>query len=567
MPTLTDREFADHFRLRHRAGVPADERAERQQQLFAHVHDPAAVSEVQRNLGFDGGREAMTTLADVAKAITRTQSAGLDRQATSGQMTLRDDPLLRWTEVPGTVPRAGRVPPQVLRDMAQQDPIIQSILQVMKNRAVRHTKFVASGVQAMLEGAEGFDVVPTFQDPSIPLTAAQMREKMEIVSFIQNSGNAARFTADGVPNREDEGREGFSQLMAHIVNQRFILDAVAIEIQRSLNRKKLTGLYVADGATIARVDKRLWPYGEVPEAALDPGAAFVQVWRNQIVAVIGSNDLLYDYANPRDTIGMRGYGISETEMSMRLTTGILNILTSNNAIFDRGSVPPGILYLLGNMNSNDLTAFQQEWDAYRLGAGGSHQLPALNIRDPQGKIGFLKTNSEITEMQFDKYANFISALRCACFGVDVTEINMSAFGGNNASLNSGKDSQTKIDETKNRAFIPFMMRAQQNLNDIIGPFYGNRWQVSFVGLQKQDTKEMREMFAKVATVDEMRQVIFKMPAIGGIVGSSIANSPALAQMAIAAIKDGAVDSDGDGKLSAKEVVEGSAKKEAAKGAT
>jgi hypothetical protein len=546
---LTDKEAADLYRLRHEQDIPLAEKAEMNASLHQHFIDPDQVSKFQQALP-DGPKQSMALLEQVTKAITqsnRTQGAekGLTRRSAF------DDPQMTFQIVPGVVPKTGKIPPEILRTMSAQDPIIEAILQIQKNRTLQHADFIKSGVQAMLEGRQGFDIVPTFKEAWEDLTPAEENERQQVADFLMNSGDAPRFTFDGSPNREDMKREHFEQNLAHLVNQRYVIDAISIEIERNRTGRKLKGLYVVDGGSIYRTDPRSWPLGVNEFALANPKAAYVQMYRNQIVTTLGSEDLYYDYANPRDAIGLRGYGFSETEMSIKLTTGILNVLTTNNAIFDRGAVPPGILYMMGQVNSDSLLAFQEEWDAHRLGAGGAHGLPAMVMNDPNAKLGFLRTDSNPSDMTFQSYVNFLAAIRCAIFGIDVTEINVSPFGGSNGGLNSGKDTQTRIDESKNRAFKPFLSRLERIFNEILGGAWNNRWRFTWVGVEREDPGVLRDTFMKVATVDEMRQTIFKMRPLTGIVGGSLASNPAVSQMTIAALGHGMADSKGEGNFTGK----------------
>ena len=556
---LTDSEYGKAYPDRNNPGVPADEQRDIQAALHAHVYDPAAVRALQQNMP-QGASEGVQSLVEIGKAI---ETANRYRRPEQGvpRKTLQFDQLMTWTEVPGTLSRRGRVSPLILRAMADQDPLIQSILQNKINRSNMHTTFVESGIQAMLEGLKGFDIVSTLKKPWDALSEGEERERHAIKDFILNMGDVGRFGEGDKPNRDDLGRESFPQVMSQLVRQRFVIDAIAIEIQRSLNRKKISGLYVVDGASIMRTDPSEWGYLELPESIKNPNARYVQVWRNQIVTSLGSEDLAYYYANPRDAIGQRGYGISETEISMKLTTGILNVLSTNNALFDRSALPPGILTMFGQVNQNQMLEMSQEWDAYRGGAGGQWGFPMINIRDPQGKLQYLRTDGQPSEMVFSAYVNFLAAIRCAIFGVDVNEINVSPFGGNNSGLNSGKDHQSRVDETKNRSHYPFMSMVATIINEIIAPNWGGRWRFTWVGLQQDDPAEMRKVFQANATVDEVRQTLLRMPPIGGIIGGSLSNSPALAQMNLAAIKDGAIDANGDGQINASEVKSASGKQE------
>lgn len=526
-------EFREAFNNRRLA--PPDERREMERAVQSHLLDPGATKQMMGNLP-GNVNEAGLWLEQIAKATVmhnRTQrpELGTDRRA------VFTDPVLQWTDIPGTLPKLNRLHPSINRAMAAQDPLIQSILQNKKNRMVRHSGEARFGLQAAIEGAEGFDIIPLFKERWDELTPAEEAERREIIEFVINSGDAPRFQTNGLPNRDDLSRETFGQMLSIWVEQRYVLDAVAIEMVRTRNGRKLSGLYSVDGGTILRTDDRSWPYQDVPEAIRNPRARYVQAVQNRLYTSFGSNDLYYDYANPRDAIGSRGYGFSETEMSVKLTTGILNVLTTNNAQFDRNAIPPGILLLFGQINSNQLVDWQAEWDAYRLGAGGGFGLPALNIADPQGKVQYLRTDGDPSEMVMSTYINFLAAIRCAIFGVDVGEVNVSAFGGNNSNLSSGKDHQSRVDETRNRSFLPDMKRVANMYNEILSPMLGGRWRFGFTGLIKENPEDIWARNEKISTIDEMRVLNGQKP-LGGVVGAALASNPSISQMSTLAAKDG-----------------------------
>lgn len=540
---INDREY--EFNWRNRGRATPDERADMNRQLSDHVRDDSAMRSLipQMPQGMGEAGEWLNRIAKATELANRTQrpERGTDRRA------ITSDPTMSWRDIPGLLPKFGRIGPSLLRAMAMQDPLIQGILQNKKARMSRHAKLVRAGIQSAMEGAEGFDFYPTYKDRHEALTPEEEQERQALARFVLDSGDRPRFTGDGSPNRDDLSRESFEQMLAIWVEQRYVLDAVAIEIVRTRNGRRLSGLYAVDGATIARTDPAAWPYLDTPESRDNPRARYAQVYQNRIYTTFGSEDLYYDYANPRDALGQRGYGISETEMSVKLTTGILNVLATNNALFDRNALPPGLLLMFGQINSNQLVEWQAEWDAYRLGAGGQYGLPALNIRDPQGKVDYLRLDGAPSEMVFSAYISFLGAIRCAIFGVDASEMNMSAHGGNNSNLKSGDGFKDRASESRQKSFIPDMQRVERMYNEILGPATGGRWQMAFTGLVKEDPEAIWKRVSMTASYDELRGLNGQKP-VGGLLGSLPANNSALSQMILASLKDGAISISKDGAI-------------------
>ncbi len=540
---LTDREVALLYPLRKRSDLPAPEKREIENAWSNHWIDPAQVQSMTPYLP-QGPTEASDALMLIGKAIQGQNRMGLQEKGTT-RSALYNDPLQRISAVPGTLAKLNRANANILREVATQNPIIVSILNMLKSRLGRYCRPVRDGLEAMLKGVEGFDVWPRGRNRWDELSVKEEATREEIINFLLNSGDLGRLEGQGIANRETLRREPLKRMAHMYVEERYILDAYALEIEYTRNRSKLSGLYLVDGATILRTDSREWPYGRAPFSADNPDAAFVQVFNNQVVATFGSDDMMYEYANPRAALGYQGYGFSETEMTLRLTTGILNVMTTNNAMFDRSAIPPGILALTGNINTKNLVEFQQEWDAYRTGAGSQYGLPVVNLRDPQSKISFVQTSGMPSDMTNSTYISFLAAVTCATFGVDVTEINSSPFGGNNSALNSGKDTQTRLDEGKNKTVPPMVEGFFAPYQELVKMNWPG-WEVTPVGLRREDTEKLTQIFLASATVDEVRQVKLGMPKLGGVIGAALHSNSAISQMMIASMGHGNIDANGNG---------------------
>ncbi|WP_230679107.1 hypothetical protein, partial [Streptococcus pneumoniae] len=82
-----------------------------------------------------------------------------------------------------------------------------------------------------------------------------------IIEFVKYSGDTPRFRTDGLPNSEDWERDTFAQFLSKIVQERFVIDAIAVELVKTRNQKQLSGYYVVDGARIYKTAYKDWPYG------------------------------------------------------------------------------------------------------------------------------------------------------------------------------------------------------------------------------------------------------------------------------------------------------------------
>ena len=320
-----------------------------------------------------------------------------------------------------------------------------------------------------------------------------------------------------------------------------------IELERTRDGRSLSGFYVLPGDTIHRIDAAQWSRMNNLVAQENPNAKFAQAIQDTIYTTYGSNDLYYDYVNAQDGLGMRGYGLSEVEMCARLTIGVMNVMTHTSSLFDRNAIPNSIMVLKGMINDSVLTEFGESWSGYRLGAGGDYMFPILNFRDPASSAELLNVQNQPQDMAFTQFLSFLGAIDCSVFGIDASEINLSAFGGNNAGLSSGKDTDVKLNDSRNRAFLPMMMRLEHLFNTILQPLIGDDWEFKFIGLAKMEIETMRELVEKSVTVNEARTGILGMaPMDDDLAGTSLLNNPAISQLRLATVKDGVADLNGNG---------------------
>lgn len=540
----TDTEIANGWST-FRRSIPEDERQEIKTELAKTFYDPARAREFAQQLP-RGMQESQGFINTVEKAIKQANRSSLADRSGGGRKAVYVNPNKTWVEIAGVRSRRGQIPPAVLRQMRRDDPILLSIIQNLKNRAQAYAKPVEKGLSTLLQGIEGFDFRPRYKPVHEPLTEAEERKRRRFTQFLLNGGDAPRFTADGSPNREDLERETFSHNMNLIIDQRYTFDGVPIELERTRDGRSLSGLYVLPGDTIHRVDRAEWARMNNPIARENPEARFAQVIDQTIYTTYGSNDLHYDYVNAQDGLGMRGYGLSEVEMCARLTVGVMNVMTHTSSLFDRNAVPNSIMVLKGLINDQALSEFTETWNGYRLGAGGDYMLPVLNFRDPSSTAELINVSNQPQDMAFRDFLSFLGAIDCSVFGIDTSEINLSAFGGNNANLSSGSDTETKLTDSRNRAFLPMMMRLETLINTVMMPLIGEDWEFKFVGLAKMEMQLLKEITERSVTVDESRRGILGIEGHpDSLVGDSLLNNPGISQMKIAAVGKKAIDKDGN----------------------
>lgn len=534
--SLTDSEVQKAY-FTSLSSPDAKERAEAGALLGRHYVDEGAVRKMVEVLP-PGVAAGQGWLSQIEKARVNQTALGIKSKSRPGMRDSFDgDPLDLNTAIPGTRSKRWRAPDEILRTVAESNPLIIAVLAHFTNRTLSHARPIEPGINAILNQPRGFDIVRRGQPVYQELSEDDEREKQHIVDFIANSGDLPRFDPEGGPTREDFGRDPFRNFLSKIVFDRFVLDAIAIELTKTRNRKRLSGIYVADGGRIYKTAHRDWPYGYARDIE-DEKARFVEVYQNKVVNTFRADELYYSYSNARSGMRYNGYGISEVEMTLRLTTGILNVIANANSMFDRNALPEGFLVLQGFVNDEALVSLSEQYQAYRMDPGGSFGLPVIAFRDQGAKADFLRIGKGPEDMEMQVYTNFNYATTSAVFGIDVVELNGSSFGGQNGGLNSGKDTKARLEESRDRGWYPWMGTAAEIINDIYSPILGEKWRFVWRGIDRADSDRMWELYQKVHGNDEARVGLFASEPVGGVVGNSLIDNPSISQMTAAIVKDG-----------------------------
>lgn len=537
---LTDREVEQAQATARLAILPA-ERTEAQGQVLEHFRDDGLARRFGEVLpqGVAQG-QAWSQAFERALRLNRGtvgQRPDAPRRP-GGRETVDFDPFGRPAEVPGLRPRGTKFPGAVLREMGRQNPIASSCIAHYRNKTLAFADPVNRNHRAILNQEEGFDIVLRDRPLHQELSDDDKRERRAIIDFVLLSGDAPRFHEDPRATSAFLRRDPYDAYLARLVNDRFVEDAIAIELQRSRNGRRLRGYYRVDPDSVWHVTPEGDP-GWQPGQIRNPRAVFAQAYNRQIVTELDANQLYYARSNPRLELGAGDYGMSEVESTFKLAVGMLNILTMTNAHFDRAALPEGFLVLSGYFNEEALTYLRDEYAAYRMDPGGGFGLPILSFRDPQAKASFLETSRGPKDLEHSLYANLLIALTCAQFGTDVQDINASPVGGNNAGLSSGKNHKEREEGSRGRGFRPWMKKVARIQNDILAPVLGEKWVFVLHGLERYDPAWLAEVYTATHTLDEIRSSFFDSPALGGYVGGVPAQNPAVSQLALAAAKDGA----------------------------
>lgn len=413
-----------------------------------------------------------------------------------------------------------------LRNMVTQTPILNAVIMTRVRQVQRFCRIAEKG-----NDAPGFEI--RHVDRNHQLTKSESESVHLLNRFMLNNGWEFKPRL-----RKSLRRDSLSQFMAKSVRDALALDSAAIETEWKRDRKLgIDGFYAVDGATIRLCTEEGYR-GDDEVFAL-------QVVNGQIRSAYTHQDLIYEPRNPRTDVNGAGYGISETELLIRVVTGYLNAMTYNVRGFDSNAIPKGMLHLTGNYDDNDIKAFRRYWNALVKGINNAWVLPVMVSKDQESKAAFERFGVEFNEMYFAKWMTFLTSIICALYGMSPSEINFDSFSGGNTSPLAGSDTGEKLAASKDSGLRPLLAQYENTFSDFVIAEFSEDLVFRWTGLDPEDAQAKQEMRKAVLTVNEIRAEEGK-EAMKGPLGDCPVN-PALIQpwMQLNGMGGGAMGEGGD----------------------
>lgn len=395
-----------------------------------------------------------------------------------------------------------------LRMMVNQTPILNGVIMTRIRQVQRFCRIAEKG-----NDAPGFEI--RHVDRMHQLTKAETESIGLLNRFIMNNGWQFKPRL-----RKSLHRDSFSQFMAKSVRDALTMDSAPIETEWKRDKGLgIDGFYAVDGATIRLCTEQGYRGDDAIYA--------LQVVEGQIRSAYTHDDLIYEPRNPRTDVNGVGYGVSETELLVRVITGYINAMTYNIRGFDTNSIPKGMLHLTGNYDDNDIKAFRRYWNALVQGVNNSWVLPVMVSRDQESKAAFEKFGVEFNEMYFAKWMTFLTSVICALYGMSPSEINFDSFSGGSTSPLAGSDTGEKLAASKDSGLRPLLAQYENVMSDFVIAEYSEDLVFRWTGLDPEDAQQKQEMRKLVLSWNEIRAEEGHEAVEGPLGDAPVANPAAL----------------------------------------
>lgn len=390
-----------------------------------------------------------------------------------------------------------------LRAMVDQTPILNAVIFTRVRQIQRFCR-----VSDRNTDVPGFEIRHIDKNHEL---AKDEQDSIELLNrFIMNCGWEFK------PRRRKAlKRDSFATFMAKVTRDTLTLDSVGIETEWKRDQALgMDGFYAVDGGSIRLCTEQGYE-GDDEIFAL-------QVVQGRISCAYGYDDLIYEPRNPRTDVRVCGYGMSETELLIRVVTGFLNAMQYNIKGFDNNAIPKGMLHLTGNYGEQDLAAFKRYWNSMTKGVNNAWSLPVMVSKDQESKASFEKLGVEFDEMYFAKWMTFLTSIICAIYGMSPSEINFDSFTGGATSALGGSDTAEKLAASKDSGLRPVLSYFENLMTDYVIGDFSDKYVFRWTGLDPQDAEKKHELRMAISTVNEVRAEEGKPP-LAGLLGDAPLN--------------------------------------------
>ena len=307
------------------------------------------------------------------------------------------------------------------------------------------------------------------------------REKMNVI---------ARFLLDGGEDGNAWDGDTFDMFLKKIAEDSLTLDQAAFEVVRN-NGGVPVEFIAADGATF-RVAST---YNQEQEPGLmerTPSRGYLPKYVQIIDGEIDNDyypwELCIGIRNASTSIYENGYGKSELEALVQIVTWMLYSDTYNGKFFSQGASPKGFLKVAGNVNSNRIQEFRQQWQSMTAGVMNAWKVPIIESE----KMEWIDLQKNNTDMQFGQWQEYLLKVVCAVYKISPEELgfDVGSAGGSSSLFESGNESKLKF--SKDKGLKPLLKNIEFWINKWIVNALDSNFEFKFVGLEAEDESKALE---------------------------------------------------------------------------
>lgn len=374
---------------------------------------------------------------------------------------------------------------QLLRRMAQA-PVIRSVI------TTRQAQIAAFASPQTGRFDTGFVIRKkrdfyTTEEPKI--NAADKKEIKRITEFLINCGDESnKWHGDN-----------FDKFLKKLTEDALVLDQATFEVVRNLRGEPVEFL-ATDGGTfrIASTyddDDAYKNSGRGKDIKMGYYPSYVQLIDGEVVNEYYPWELCFGLRNDSTDIRRNGYGRSELEDLIDIVTYMLYGDAYNGKFFSQGSSPKGLIKVSGNVNSNRLQEFKQQWLSMVSGVMNAWKIPVIES-DKMEWIDLQKSN---TDMQFGTWQEYLIKITCAVYKISPEEIGFASGSGGGSSMFEGSNTEARLKYSRDKGLRPLLKSIQFWINRYLVNPLNEEFEFVFMGMETDSRKEELDLDIKMVT--------------------------------------------------------------------
>lgn len=345
-----------------------------------------------------------------------------------------------------------------LRALCKKSPTVQAIVNLRANQ-------LASFAHAPRhKGDRGFEIVRA--DDPYRMSVHDRRVAEYCYQFLMGTG--------AMPSAERELT--FADWLKAITRDLFILGMSATELVYD-TEGRLAEFWPLDTATI----EIQWAERYIPTTRygqhLDQPVRYVQVVDGQIETEYAADELMLIRLNPVTDIENGGYAQGYAEQAIDWIAAEVLALQYNSNYFDQGSVPPGILVLMGGLSQEALDDLNTMWQTDVTGVVGQHKPVAIAVEEGKG-VSWIPMKNSNRDMEMGDFLDKLTTKICGVFNTEPLEIGQRS-AASSGGMFSSDNTAAKIDLSRDKGLLPLLDLTQLHINrhlmPVLAPGYIFRW--------------------------------------------------------------------------------------------
>lgn len=375
------------------------------------------------------------------------------------------------------------IPPEMLKKIAEDHLAPKVIIQQRIADVLRYASPATHPWKPgwKIEMREGFATA----------TDEDMAEIKKMEAFIMNCCEGTR----DVRQRDALGLKSFRNFLSSAVRDRLRYDLVSVWTDMDTQDKvRAFKVMPADRIRLTTADG----YGgdkNIFAVGLDDGGRVQRGFTRK--------ELFCSVYNDRSDVDAMGYGYPEIEMAMRIIQAFTDAFDMNADVFNKNSVPNGILMATG-WNNKQIEVLNSIWSNLKKGTSKTWALPVMGL-PKEGKLEILDlSRMKENDVYYENFINMLGGLYSTIFTFPPDRLGYRISGKGHDNKPEKDTTSGTIVDTADPGLAPLLDFLEGLINEYIVYSRNPKLQFRFQGKNPKEDARAYEAKMEAATYGERR---------------------------------------------------------------